>query len=57
MSQREFAEIIDTDYTAVNRWALGKAKVPGAAWAYLDLRIELKHLSEHGKRKDDRKSG
>jgi DNA-binding transcriptional regulator YiaG len=50
VSQREFAEKwINTDYTAVNRWALGKAKVPGVAWAYIDLRLELKRLNEKGR--------
>ena len=37
ISQREFAHLIETDYSAVNRWALGKAKASGAAWALLDL--------------------
>jgi DNA-binding transcriptional regulator YiaG len=37
VSQREFAGMIDTDYSAVNRWALNKAKVPGAVNTLLDL--------------------
>lgn len=50
LSQREFAAIIDTDYTAVNRWALGKAKIQGAAWAYLDLKLGVKRLAEQGRK-------
>ena len=37
LSQREFAGMIETDYSAVNRWAVGKAKVPGPVQALLDL--------------------
>jgi DNA-binding transcriptional regulator YiaG len=46
VSQRKFADEIDTDYSAVNRWALGKAKVPGAVWAYLRLKFEIRELAK-----------
>jgi transcriptional regulator with XRE-family HTH domain len=47
ISQREFAAMIRTDYSAVNRWANGKAAVPGAVEVLLmllDLRPELAHV-------------
>jgi len=37
IAQREFAALIQTDYSAVNRWALAKVGAQGAAWALLDL--------------------
>jgi DNA-binding transcriptional regulator YiaG len=37
LSQRQFAILTDTDISAVNRWALGKARVPGVAWALIKL--------------------
>jgi DNA-binding transcriptional regulator YiaG len=37
ISQRQFAAEVDTDVTAVNRWAMGTRKVPGPAAAYLRL--------------------
>jgi DNA-binding transcriptional regulator YiaG len=46
ISQRRFASDIDTDYTAVNRWATGKASIPGAAAAYLRLRLRVHDLVE-----------
>ena len=44
ISQRQFALMIDTDYSAVNRWATGKAAIPGAVrllLILLDARPEL----------------
>jgi DNA-binding transcriptional regulator YiaG len=37
ISQRKFANEVNTDVTAVNRWAMGSRKVPGPAAAYLRL--------------------
>jgi DNA-binding transcriptional regulator YiaG len=46
ISQRQFArDIDDTDVTIVNRWATGKARIPGAASAYLRLRVKLHRIS------------
>ncbi len=44
ISQQQFARDIDTDPTAVNRWANGKSKVSGAAAAYLRLRLKVQTL-------------
>jgi len=41
ISQRQFAADIRTDITAVNRWAKGRVPVPGAAEAYLRLRVSV----------------
>ena len=48
ISQQQFARDIDTDPTAVNRWATGKAKMSGAAAAYLRLRLKHKRFCEEG---------
>ena len=41
MSQRQLATEIDTDVTAVNRWAQGSRKVSGPAVAYIRLLLSI----------------
>lgn len=40
ISQHEFARQIDMNITTVNRWATGRAPMPGIAAAYVRLRLE-----------------
>jgi DNA-binding transcriptional regulator YiaG len=45
ISQHAFAREIDMDITTVNRWANGKAIIPGIAKAYVRLRLQIDQLA------------
>lgn len=45
ISQRKFAKEIDMDVGTVNRWATGKAHIPGITDAYIRLRLKIKELT------------
>jgi DNA-binding transcriptional regulator YiaG len=44
VSQHQFAREIEMDITTVNRWATGKAEIPGIAVAYVRLKLDVKAL-------------
>jgi DNA-binding transcriptional regulator YiaG len=42
ISQHQFARDIEMDITTVNRWATGKAEIPGIAAAYVRLKLKAR---------------
>ena len=45
-SQADFAERLGVHVNTVNKWATGKAEIPGPAIAYLILAVKVRDLAK-----------
>lgn len=46
ISQRQLAREINMDPSSVNRWAMETAEIPGAAVAYIRLKLDIKRAMD-----------